>query len=65
MIRLLNSQFCRCISLLLVRPGVAWRHAELEAMLERAGFLEVQTSVVHKEPETPFQTLLAVANKPA
>lgn len=39
--------------------------AELEAMLENAGFTGVQTSVVHKEPETPqFQTLLAVANKP-
>jgi ArsR family transcriptional regulator len=37
---------------------------ELEAMLERAGFAQVQTSVVHKEPETPqFQTLLAVASK--
>jgi ArsR family transcriptional regulator len=39
--------------------------SELEAMLEKAGFKKVQTSVVHKEPETPqFQTLLAVANKP-
>jgi ArsR family transcriptional regulator len=38
---------------------------ELEAMLEKAGFAQVQTSVVHKEPETPqFQTLLAVASKP-
>jgi ArsR family transcriptional regulator len=37
---------------------------EMEAMLERAGFLNVQTSVVHKEAETPqFQTLLAVADK--
>jgi ArsR family transcriptional regulator len=37
---------------------------ELEAMLEAAGFTGVQTSVVHKETETPqFQTLLAVANK--
>jgi hypothetical protein len=36
----------------------------LEAMLEKAGFMEVQTSVVHKEQDTPqFQTLLAVANK--
>jgi hypothetical protein len=35
-------------------------------MLENAGFEEVQTSIVHKEPETPqFQTLLAVASKPA
>ena len=39
---------------------------ELEAMLEKAGFLNVQTSVVHKEPETPqFQTLLVVADKAA
>ena len=30
-------------------------------MLEKAGFSEVQTSVVDKEPETPqFQTLLAL-----
>jgi ubiquinone/menaquinone biosynthesis C-methylase UbiE/DNA-binding transcriptional ArsR family regulator len=37
---------------------------ELEAMLDRAGFRNVQTSIVHKEPETPqFQTLLAVADK--
>ena len=37
---------------------------ELEAMLEKAGFKQVQTSVVHKEPETPqFQTLLAVGSK--
>ena len=38
--------------------------SELEAMLEKAGFMHVQTSVVHKEPETPqFQTLLAVGDK--
>ena len=37
---------------------------ELEAMMEKAGFTDVQTSVVHKEPETPqFQTLLVVACK--
>ena len=37
---------------------------ELEAMLEKAGFTRVQTSIVHKETETPqFQTLLAVAEK--
>jgi ArsR family transcriptional regulator len=37
---------------------------ELEAMLEKAGFTQVQTSIVHKEPETPqFQTLLAVGSK--
>ena len=39
---------------------------ELEAMLEKAGFHNVQTSVVHKEPETPqFQTLLAIGDKQA
>ena len=33
-------------------------------MMEKAGFTDVQTSVVHKEPETPqFQTLLVVARK--
>ena len=38
--------------------------AELEAMLEKAGFRNVQTSVVHKEAETPqFQTLLAIGDK--
>jgi ubiquinone/menaquinone biosynthesis C-methylase UbiE/DNA-binding transcriptional ArsR family regulator len=38
--------------------------AELEAMLEKSGFHNVQASVVHKEPETPqFQTLLAVGDK--
>ena len=38
--------------------------SELEAMLEKAGFQQVETSVVHKEPETPqFQTLLAVGDK--
>ena len=37
---------------------------ELEAMLEKSGFSNVQTSVVHKEVETPqFQTLLAVGDK--
>jgi len=34
-------------------------------MLDESGFTQLQTSVVHKEPETPhFQTLLAVGNKP-
>jgi ArsR family transcriptional regulator len=43
---------------------LGFSEAELEAMLENAGFVNLQTSVVHKEPETPqFQTLLAVANK--
>jgi ubiquinone/menaquinone biosynthesis C-methylase UbiE len=44
---------------------LGFSESELEAMLEKAGFTCVQTSVVHKEPEPPqFQTLLAVANKP-
>jgi ArsR family transcriptional regulator len=43
---------------------LGFSESELEAMLEAAGFASVQTSVVHKEPETPqFQTLLAVANR--
>jgi ArsR family transcriptional regulator len=45
---------------------LGFTETELESMLEKATFTEIQTSVVHKEPETPqFQTLLAVANKPA
>jgi ArsR family transcriptional regulator len=37
---------------------------DLEAMLEKAGFTAIQTSVVYKESETPqFQTLLAIGNK--
>jgi ubiquinone/menaquinone biosynthesis C-methylase UbiE/DNA-binding HxlR family transcriptional regulator len=44
---------------------LGFSESELETMLEKAGFQEVQTSIVHKEQETPqFQTLLAVANKP-
>jgi len=38
--------------------------AEMEAMLGKAGFAGVQTSVVHKEAEAPhFQTLLAVGER--
>ena len=45
---------------------LGFSETEIESMLEKAGFAAVQTSVVHKEPETPqFQTLLAVATKPA
>ena len=45
---------------------LGFSETELETILEKAGFTDVQTSVVHKEPETPqFQTLLAVAHKPA
>ncbi len=43
---------------------LGFSEAELESMLEKAGFTAVQTSVVDKEPDTPqFQTLLAVASK--
>jgi ArsR family transcriptional regulator len=39
---------------------------ELAAMLEKAGFSGIETAVVDREPEPPnFQTLLAVARKPA
>jgi len=45
---------------------LGFSESELEAMLLQAGFTQVQTSVVHKEPETPqFQTLLAVGSKQA
>jgi virulence-associated protein VapD len=43
---------------------LGFSEAELEAMLEKAGFQNAQTSVVHKESETPkFQTLLAIGDK--
>jgi ArsR family transcriptional regulator len=43
---------------------LGFSESDLEAMLEQAGFHDVQTSVVYKEPETPnFQTLLAVGDK--
>ncbi len=45
---------------------LGFSEAELESMLQRAGFAKIQTSVVQKESEPPhFQTLLAVAHKPA
>ena len=44
---------------------LGFSEAELEAMLEKAGFTEVTASIVDKEPETPqFQTLLATGTKP-
>ncbi|MGD0731508.1 MAG: metalloregulator ArsR/SmtB family transcription factor [Terracidiphilus sp.] len=44
---------------------LGFSETELESMLEKAGFNNMQTSVVHKEAEAPqFQTLLAVADKP-
>ena len=43
---------------------LGFSEADLESMLEKAGFTAVQTSVVDKEPGAPqFQTLLAVASK--
>jgi ubiquinone/menaquinone biosynthesis C-methylase UbiE/biotin operon repressor len=45
---------------------LGFSEAELETMLERAGFANLQTSVVYKEDKAPhFQTLLAVAHKNA
>ena len=39
---------------------LGFSEAELESMLENAGFVNIETAVVDKEPETPqFQTLLA------
>lgn len=44
---------------------LGFSEAELESMLQLAGFKKIQTSVVQKESEPPhFQTMLAVANKP-
>jgi SAM-dependent methyltransferase len=44
---------------------LGFSEADVETMLERAGFIAVRTSVVYKEPETPqFQTLLGLATKP-
>jgi ubiquinone/menaquinone biosynthesis C-methylase UbiE len=43
---------------------LGFSEVELESALEKAGFVNVQTSVVHKETEAPqFQTLLAVGDK--
>ena len=43
---------------------LGFSESELESMLESAGFVNVETTIVDKEPETPqFQTLLAIANK--
>ncbi|MGD0734363.1 MAG: metalloregulator ArsR/SmtB family transcription factor [Terracidiphilus sp.] len=43
---------------------LGFSETEIESMLEKSGFTNLQISVVHKEPETPqFQTLLAVADK--
>ncbi|MBS1802315.1 MAG: metalloregulator ArsR/SmtB family transcription factor [Acidobacteria bacterium] len=43
---------------------LGFSEAELESMLESAGFTKAQTSVVYKEDKAPhFQTLLAIAAK--
>jgi len=45
---------------------LGFSETELESILEKAAFTNIQTSVVHKDPDPPnFQTLLAVADKPA
>jgi len=45
---------------------LGFSEAELEEMLAKAGFTGVETSIVDKENEPPqFQTVLAVATKPA
>ena len=44
---------------------LGFSEAEIESLLEKAGFTAIRTSLVDKEPEPPhFQTLLAVASKP-
>jgi ubiquinone/menaquinone biosynthesis C-methylase UbiE/DNA-binding transcriptional ArsR family regulator len=43
---------------------LGFSEVELEALLQKAGFANVQTDLVHKETEAPyFQTLLAVGDK--
>ena len=43
---------------------LGFSEVELESMLENAGFVNVETSVVDKDAEAPqFQTLLAIAKK--
>jgi ubiquinone/menaquinone biosynthesis C-methylase UbiE len=45
---------------------LGFSEAELESMLQNAGFANIETTVVDKEPETPqFQTLLAVGDREA
>ncbi len=45
---------------------LGFAETELESMLEGAGFAQPHTSIVYKEDKAPhFQTLLAVAQKPA
>jgi ubiquinone/menaquinone biosynthesis C-methylase UbiE/DNA-binding HxlR family transcriptional regulator len=43
---------------------LGFSEVELKAALEKSGFHQVQTSIVHKEAESPhFQTLLATAHR--
>src|SRR5271156_4877366 len=43
---------------------LGFSEVELEALLQKAGFQNIQTDLVHKETEAPyFQTLLAVGDK--
>jgi ubiquinone/menaquinone biosynthesis C-methylase UbiE/biotin operon repressor len=43
---------------------LGFSEVELESLLQKAGFQNIQTDLVHKETEAPhFQTLLAVADK--
>jgi ArsR family transcriptional regulator len=43
---------------------LGFSEAELETMIEKASLRNLQTSIVHREQETPhFQTLLAIADK--
>jgi ubiquinone/menaquinone biosynthesis C-methylase UbiE len=43
---------------------LGFSETELDATLEKAGFRNVETSVVHREAEAPhFQTLLAIGDK--
>jgi ubiquinone/menaquinone biosynthesis C-methylase UbiE/biotin operon repressor len=45
---------------------LGFSETELESLLEKSAFTQIQTSIVHKDPDPPhFQTLLAVANKPS
>jgi ubiquinone/menaquinone biosynthesis C-methylase UbiE/DNA-binding HxlR family transcriptional regulator len=44
---------------------LGFSEVELQSLLTRAGFSNVETTVVHKEAEAPhFQTLLAVGDRP-
>jgi ubiquinone/menaquinone biosynthesis C-methylase UbiE/DNA-binding transcriptional ArsR family regulator len=45
---------------------LGFSEAELHEMLGQAGFIAVETSIVHRETRSPgFQTVLALAEKPA